>query len=155
MQGQRVEIPGLVNIRHKYSDIRAAKDAQALRWVACGGDDAAQENCEREGGSFHESTSRSWRSARFNFSNLFQALAQTLFEALVGRLVVGAAGEIVGEAGHVGDFIIEIVSVLVAFAVADVFHETGDGVAEVEGDGISFRFADVFQDSAVAGVESI
>ncbi len=87
--------------------------------------------------------------------NLVEANAEALFEALVSGLVVGAAGEIVGEAGHVSDFIIEIVGVFVALAVADVFHEAGDGVAEMEGHGIGFGFLDVFEDGAVAGVKSV
>ena len=49
-------------------------------------------------------------------------MAEAGFEALVGGLVVGAAGEIVGEAGHVGDFFFEIVGIFVALTIADVFH---------------------------------
>src|SRR6266850_6694796 len=99
--------------------------------------------------------SRSRRRPRSYLANFVEALAEALFEALVGGLIVGAAGEIVGEAGHVGDLIVEIVGVFVALAVADIFHQSGYGVAEVEGDGISFGFLDVFEDGAVAGVESV
>ena len=84
-----------------------------------------------------------------------RAEAEALFEALVGGLVVGAAGEIVGEAGHVGNFFFEIVGVFVAFAVANIFHEAGDGVAEMERDGIGFGFVHVFEDFAVGGVNGI
>src|SRR5258707_6854462 len=56
------------------------------------------------------------------FTDFVEALAETLLEALVGGLVVGAAGEVVGEAGHVGDFIIELVGVFVALTIADIFH---------------------------------
>jgi hypothetical protein len=59
---------------------------------------------------------------RLYFANFVEALAQTLLETLVRGLVVGAAGEIVGEAGHVGDSIIEVVGVFVTLAVADIFH---------------------------------
>ncbi len=92
---------------------------------------------------------------RFYLANLFQASAKALFEALVGGLVVGAAGEIVREAGHVGDFFVEIVGVLVAFAVADIFHEAGDGVAEMQRDGIGFGFVHVVDDFAVGSVNGI
>src|SRR5713101_9639259 len=61
-------------------------------------------------------------------TDFVEALAEALLETLVGGLVIRAAGEIVGEALHVRDFLVVIVGVLVAFAVADVFHEAGDGV---------------------------
>src|SRR5216683_98718 len=96
-----------------------------------------------------------WHSTRFYLTNFVEAKAEALFEALVGGFVVSAAGEIIREAGHVGDLFVEIVGVLVAFAVAHVLHETGDGVAKVEGDGVGFGFLDVFEDSAVAGVEGV
>jgi len=38
-----------------------------------------------------------------------------------------------------------------SLGVADILHETGDGVAEMEGDGIGFGLLDVFEDGAVAG----
>ena len=78
-----------------------------------------------------------------------------MLEALVCRFVVGAAGKVVREAGHVGDLVVEIVGVFVAFAVADVFHEAGDGVAKVEWDGIGFGFADIVEDLAVGGVHGV
>src|SRR5271157_3919655 len=92
---------------------------------------------------------------RFYLANFVQASAKTLLEALIGGLVVGAVGEIVGEAGHVGYFFVEIVSVFVAFAVADIFHETGDGVAKMEGHGIGFGFVYVVKDLAIGSVNGI
>src|SRR5258707_5793006 len=89
------------------------------------------------------------------FTDFVEALAEALLEALVGGLVVGAAGEIVGEALHVGDFLFRVVGVLVAFAVADAFHQASDGVAQVQRDGIGFGLLHVFEDFAVAGVERI
>src|SRR5713226_8126879 len=62
-----------------------------------------------------------WHSTRFYFTNFVEAGAEALFEALVGGLVVGAAGEVVGEASHVGNFIIEIVGVLVALTIPNIF----------------------------------
>ena len=40
---------------------------------------------------------------------LAEVMRQALLEALVGGLVINAAGEIVGEAGHVRDLVVEIV----------------------------------------------
>src|SRR5229473_2506789 len=62
-------------------------------------------------------------STGFYLADFVEALAEALLEALVGWLVIDATGEIVGEAGHVRDFIIEIVGVFVALTIADVFHE--------------------------------
>ena len=78
-----------------------------------------------------------------------------MLEALVGGLVVGAAGEIVREAGHVGHSIIEIVSVFVALPVADVFHEAGDGVADVERHRFGLGFVNVIDDLAVGSVNGV
>jgi len=91
----------------------------------------------------------------FEFADFVEAKAEALLEALVGGFVVGAAGKIVREAGHVGDFVFGVVGVLVVFAIADVFHEAGDGVAEMEGDGIGFGFVDVFEDVAVGNVDGV
>ncbi len=91
----------------------------------------------------------------FYLTNFSKAKAEALLEALVGGLVVGAAGEIVREASHIRNFIIEIVGVLVAVAVADISHESGDSVAEMERDGIGFGFANVFENRAVAGIERV
>jgi len=87
--------------------------------------------------------------------DFFEAKAEPLLEALVCGMVVGAAGEIVGEAGHVGDFIIEIVGVFVALAVADIFHEAGDGVADVERHRLGFGFVNVVDDLAVGGINGV
>ena len=94
-------------------------------------------------------------SARFDFANFVEALAEALFEALVSGLIVSAAGEIVGEAGHVGDFIIEVVGIFVALAVADVFHEAGYGVANVEGHGLGFGLVNIVDDLSVGSVDGI
>jgi len=93
---------------------------------------------------FHRVWSAFSGGARFQFANLVQTQTQSLFESLVCRLVVCAAGKVVWEASHVGELVVKIVGVFVAFAIADVFHESGDGVAEVERNGIGFGFADVF-----------
>jgi len=47
------------------------------------------------------------------------------------------------------------VRVFVAFAVTDIFHESGDGVAKVERDGIGFGFVDIVEDLAIGGVDSV
>ncbi len=70
-------------------------------------------------------------------------------------MVVRAGGEVVGEAGHVGDFVGVVVGVLVAGTVADVFHEAGDRVAEMKRNGIGFSFVDVFEDVAVGDVDGV
>src|SRR5258708_585331 len=54
------------------------------------------------------------------FTDFVEALAETLLEALVGGVVVGAAGEIVGEALHVGDFVFVFVHVFEDLAVSGV-----------------------------------
>src|SRR5580658_5730408 len=92
---------------------------------------------------------------RFYLANFFQASAKALFEALVGGLVVGAVGEVVGEAGHVGELVFVVMGVFVALAVADIFHEAGDGVADMQRDGIGFGFVHVVDDFAVSSVDGI
>src|SRR5258708_23539664 len=89
------------------------------------------------------------------FTDFVEALAETLLEALVGGLVVGAAGEVVGEALHVGDFVFGVVGVLVAFAVADMLHQAGDRVAQMQRDGVGFGFVHVVEDFAVSGVQCV
>src|SRR5712692_1008926 len=89
------------------------------------------------------------------FADFVEALAEALLEALVGGLVVGAAGEIVGEALHVGDFVFVVVGVLIAFPVANMFHQACGRVAQVQRDGISFGFVYVFEDFAVSGVQRV
>src|SRR5580692_6631665 len=100
-------------------------------------------------------TSWCWRGTRFYLANFVKASAKALFEALVGGLVVRAAGKIVGKAGHVCHFFFEIVGVFVAFAVANVFHKAGDGVAEVQGNGVGFGFVHVIEDIAIGSVNGI
>src|ERR1700757_1048854 len=91
----------------------------------------------------------------FDFANFVHSGAQTGFKTLVSRFVVGAQGKVVWEAGHVGDFVVEIMGVFVGLSVADIFHEAGDGVAEMERDGIGFGFVDVLEDFAVGGVGGV
>jgi len=94
--------------------------------------------------------------AGFYLTNFVETLAEALLEALVGRLVVGAAGEIVREAGHVGDFIIETVGVFVALAVADIFHQAGDGRCGMwRGTGSASVLVHVVDDLAVGSVNGI
>ena len=93
--------------------------------------------------------------ARFQFANLLQTQTQSLFESLVCRFVVCAGGKVVWEASHIGELVVEIVSVFVAFAIADIFHETSDGVAEMEWNGIGLGFADIFEDLTVGGVDGV
>src|SRR5260370_32700371 len=93
--------------------------------------------------AFHVWLLRVWHRARLYLTNFVEASAEALFEALVGGLVVGAASEIVGEAGHVCDFIIEIVGVFVALAVDDVFHEARERLAEVERYRVGLGFVNV------------
>src|SRR5258708_12143148 len=57
------------------------------------------------------------------FTDFVEALAETLLEALVGGLVVGAAGEVVWEALHVGDFVFGVVGVLAPFTVPAILHQ--------------------------------
>ena len=90
-----------------------------------------------------------------DLSDFVHSGAQTGFETLVSRFVVRARGKVVWEAGHVGDFVFEIVGVFVALRVADIFHEAGDGVAEMQRDGLGFGLVDVFEDLAIGGVEGV
>ena len=80
---------------------------------------------------------------------------RNLFESLVCRFVVYATGKVVWEAGHIGELVVEIVRVLVAFAIANVFHQAGDSIAEVKGNGIGFGFVDIFENLAVGGVHGV
>ena len=92
---------------------------------------------------------------RLYFADFVKALPQARFKALAGGLVVDATGEIVGEASHVGDFIIEIVGVFVAFAVANVFHEPCDGIADVERYRFGLGFVNIIDDLAVGSVNGV
>src|SRR5260370_33018046 len=64
------------------------------------------------------------------FTDFVEALAETLLEALVGGLVVGAAGAVVGEALHVVDVVFGVLGGLVAFAVADMLNQSVDSVPQ-------------------------
>ena len=55
-------------------------------------------------------------------SNLFNALPVTRFHSLIGGMVVGTAEQAIRQAGHVGQFFLGVMSVLVAFSIADVAH---------------------------------
>src|SRR5271155_3169606 len=55
-----------------------------------------------------------WICWQFYLANYFKAPAKALLETLVRRPVVHAAGEILWQARHVGDFIIVVVRVFVA-----------------------------------------
>src|SRR5712691_11562930 len=96
-----------------------------------------------------------WGRTGFYLANFVEARAEARFEALVSGLVIRAAGEIVGEAGHVGDFIIEVVCVLVALAVADIFHEAGDSVAYVERHRFGLGFVNVVDDFTIGSVNGV
>src|SRR5712691_4633433 len=88
-------------------------------------------------------------------TDFIKALAEALLEALVGGVVVGAAGEVVGQALHVGDFVLGVVGVLVAFTVAKMFHQACGRVAQVQRDGIGFGFLHIFEDFAVSGKQRV
>src|SRR5882672_5371829 len=90
-----------------------------------------------------------------DFANFVHSGAQTSLKTLVSRFVVCARGKVVWEAGHVGDFVFEIMGVFVALRVADIFHEAGDGVAKMERDGIGFGLVHVFEDVAIGGIERV
>src|SRR5207247_11450815 len=68
-------------------------------------------------------------------------------------MVVGAAREIVREAEHVGDCFREVVGVLVAVAVAEIFHKASGGIAPMERHGIGLGLVDVVEDFAAGGVD--
>jgi hypothetical protein len=57
----------------------------------------------------------------FDFANFVHSGAQTRLKTLVSRFVVCARGKVVWEAGHVGDFVFEIMGVFVALGIADIF----------------------------------
>src|SRR6202035_2442791 len=88
-------------------------------------------------------------------TNVFQTLANAMLEALVGRLVVGAPGEVVRQAPHVRNFLVEIVRVFVALTVADIFHQAGNRVAQVERNWVGLGFVNVFHNLAVGSVEGV
>ena len=56
---------------------------------------------------------------------------------------------------HVGDFVFDIVGVLIALAVAQAFHQSGGRVAQVQRDGFGGGLFDVLLHFAVGGVERI
>src|ERR1035437_4108579 len=68
------------------------------------------------------------------FADLFQALANSLFDAAIGGEVVLPAGQRRRQALHIGDGVFELVRVLVALAVAPFLHGFRRRVAQVHGD---------------------
>ena len=50
--------------------------------------------------------------------DFFQAFANPLFDSFVGWAIVHTVAQAVGQALHVGDFVVGVVGVLIVFAVA-------------------------------------
>src|SRR5437879_10010106 len=65
-------------------------------------------------------------------ANLLDPLTQPLLEALVGRAIVVAVAQALRQARHVGELLFIVVRVLIAPAVADAPHQSGDGIAQVQ-----------------------
>ncbi len=82
-----------------------------------------------------------------------QSLGDPFFHTLIGRVVIGAILQAVGQALHVGDFLFRVVGVLVALAVAEALHQLSGGVAEVEGNGFGGRLLDIMENRAISRVK--
>ncbi len=67
-------------------------------------------------------------------------------------MVILAATKIVGHALHVSDFFVEVMSVLVAFAVADLLHQFRYGIADVQRDRFSRGLFYILLNRAIGGV---
>ena len=87
--------------------------------------------------------------------DFFQALANPLFHPFIGRVVVHAVAQAVGQALHVGDLLFGVVGVLIVLAVAEAFHQAGGGVAQVQRDGFGGGLLDILQNRAVGGVKRV
>src|SRR5437879_1670567 len=153
----KIELLGIGRCACENTDFGDAGDERkSTSWLLSDCYEAYREHCQKNRGvKFHWLTSRTGHRTRFYLTNFVEALAEALLEALIGGLIVRAADEIVGEAGHVCPFIIEIVGVFVALAIADVFHQSRDGVANVERHRFGFGFVNVIDDFAVSSVNGV
>jgi hypothetical protein len=93
-------------------------------------------------------------SSQFFFALLdfFHPLGQEFLPAFLCRIVVFAAAKIIWHALHVGDFFVEVMRVLVAFAVTDLLHQLCYRIADVQRNGLGCGPFDVFLNRAVGGV---
>jgi len=64
-------------------------------------------------------------------ADLGQPLGDFLLEAPIGRLIEYDSAQIVGQAAHRIQRILELVGVLVALAISPLFHGPGGGIAEL------------------------
>src|ERR1043166_9660318 len=69
----------------------------------------------------------------FQPPDLFETLADALFDSMIGWPVVAPSGEGRWETLHVRDCILEFVRVLIALAVSPRLHEARGRVAKVHG----------------------
>src|SRR5216684_4407590 len=117
IQNLPVERACLWDVRRENPDTLNSEDARARRgrWRTakddCAKSDARQKQIPRF--ARDDNTEKLFGgelgigdSTGFYLADFVEALAEALLEALVGWLVIDATGEIVGEAGHVRDFII-------------------------------------------------
>lgn len=93
--------------------------------------------------------------SRADAANFFEAVAQALLESLGGGVVIDVSLERGRQAGHGCDFFGSVVGILIPFAIADIFHQAGDGVADVQGDRLGGRGAKIAEDVAIGGIDRI
>ena len=70
-------------------------------------------------------------------------------------MVVDAILQIVGQALHVGDFLFQVVRVLISLAIADCLHQAGWRVSQMQRHRVLRGSLDIFLHRAVGGVERI
>ena len=70
-------------------------------------------------------------------------------------MVVDAIAQAVREALHVGDFVFDVMGILVAFAIAKAFHQAGGGVADVQRNGFGGGLFYILLDGCVGGIEGV
>ena len=87
--------------------------------------------------------------------DFFQALADSLLNSFIRRMIVLAVAQAAGQALHVRDLVFGGVGVLIVLAVTDCFHQAGGRVAQVQGDGLGGGLFYILNDGSVGGVERV
>ena len=94
----------------------------------------------------------SWLTQAFD---LFHPVADPFFYAFICGAVVDTVAEIFRKALHIGDLAFYVVGVLIAFAVVQIFHQSGRGVAQMQGNGFGSGLFDIALDVAISGVQRV
>src|SRR5579875_657862 len=88
-------------------------------------------------------------------ADFFKPLPQASFKSPICGSVVGPAGEALGKARHIRDFLRRVVSILIAFAVADVPHQSRHRISKMQRDRLRDGSLQILLGMSVASVKSV